>query len=82
MSSVESAIAEALRPVIRQELDAIRQELAQMRAQRADELLSVADAAKRLNVSRRTIQRMIRSGEIPSVRVGGTRRVRLAGVIP
>jgi excisionase family DNA binding protein len=36
-------------------------------------LLSVAEVAERLGVSRRTVQRKIRDGTIPSYQLGGKR---------
>ena len=39
-------------------------------------LLTLAEAANILQVSTRTLQRMIRSGELPAFKVGGQWRVR------
>jgi excisionase family DNA binding protein len=53
-------------------------------ARRRHELVSVAEAARQLGVSLSTVWRRIRRGVLPSVRVGGRRRVPLAdlGVVP
>lgn len=64
------------------ELRRVRVELAALRADHEAELVSPTEAARRLGVSVRSIQRRIRAGELPSVRVGGSRRVRLDGVVP
>lgn len=39
--------------------------------------LTVDDVARRLNVSKSTIERRVRSGEIPSVKIGRLRRIRI-----
>ncbi len=44
----------------------------------AQELLTVAEVAAQLRVSTMTIYRLIRSGELPAVRVGRNYRVRAA----
>lgn len=38
-------------------------------------LLTVADAAKRLSLSRSTVYELIRRGDLASIRVGGARRI-------
>jgi excisionase family DNA binding protein len=38
-------------------------------------LVDVKEAAKRLSVSRRTVQSLLYSGQLPSVRVGRCRRI-------
>ncbi len=40
------------------------------------QLLTLSEAADLLQVSTRTLQRMIRSGELPALKVGGQWRVR------
>lgn len=42
------------------------------------ELLTAAEVASRLRVSTMTVYRLIRSGELPAVRVGRNYRVRAA----
>lgn len=37
-----------------------------------------ADAARRLGVSKRTVERLVAAGSLPSVDVGGVRRIRVA----
>jgi excisionase family DNA binding protein len=41
----------------------------------ATQLLTVADAATRLNVSRSKLYELLADGELPSVRIGRTRRI-------
>lgn len=41
-----------------------------------DELLTVAEVAETLRVSTMTVYRLVRSGEIPAVRVGRNYRIR------
>lgn len=46
-------------------------------AVRADEeLIEVAEAARRLSVGKSTVYRLIRKGELPSYRIGRLRRIR------
>lgn len=40
------------------------------------ELLTLAEVARRLNVHRGTVARWAREGEIPSLKIGGTVRIR------
>lgn len=44
-------------------------------------LLSVVDAAALLGVSRSTVNRLIAAGELPSVRLNGSRRIRRDALI-
>ena len=44
-------------------------------------LLTLSEAANLLQVSTRTLQRMIRSGELPAFKVGGQWRLREAQLI-
>jgi excisionase family DNA binding protein len=73
---------EDLEQLVRRAVEPLRQEIAQLRAERQAEVISMAEAARRLGVSARTVQRMVARGELPSVKVGAARRVRLDGVIP
>jgi len=41
----------------------------------ASQLVSVADAARFLSVSTRTVRRLITKGDIPIVRIGGSVRI-------
>ena len=40
-----------------------------------DRMVTIAQAARRLGLSERTVERRVRSGEIPSVKIGGSRRI-------
>lgn len=42
------------------------------------QLLRIRDVARYLNVSESTVWRWVRSGKLPSVRLGGVRRIRRA----
>lgn len=41
-------------------------------------LLSAAEVAERLNIGTRTVWKMLKAGDIPSIKVGQLRRVRPA----
>jgi excisionase family DNA binding protein len=44
-------------------------------------LLAIPEAAERLSLSRATVQRLVASGVLPSVKVGKARRVALADLV-
>jgi excisionase family DNA binding protein len=68
------------------DLDALKREItesvvAALRAERDERpLLSPKDVATRLGISDRTARSMIESGALPSVKVGGLRRVEAGAV--
>jgi excisionase family DNA binding protein len=73
--SFEETIAEVVRRVVREELAAANLGSA------ADEAVTLAEAAPRLKVSIRTLQRWIKSGDIHAVKIGGAVRVPVAEVL-
>jgi excisionase family DNA binding protein len=64
---VAAAVGRALEPV--------RAELARLREERAAEPLTMREAAKRLGVSLRTVERRVAAGEFRVVRTGRAVRV-------
>ena len=72
-TTVRQAVAEAVEP--------LRRELAQLRAERQAEVLTISEAAQRMKCSNRTIRRKLKAGEIEAVGEGRSRRVRLASAI-
>lgn len=74
-------LTDDLAPVMA-ELRAIRAELEALRADHQAEVVTEREAARRLGLSLRTVQRRVATGELASVKVGASRRVRLAGTIP
>lgn len=79
--TLEQTLAAAVEQAVRRAVEPLRQELERLRAEQHAEAVSVPDAARRLGVSTRTIQRMIRRGELPSIRVGGARRVHISSLL-
>ena len=69
---------EQLRQIIREELDRLRPESA---AATEDDLVTERQACERLGVSRRTVQRMVARGEIPSIKCGRARRLQISGLL-
>jgi excisionase family DNA binding protein len=69
---LEATIAKALEPVLR--------EVAHLKRDRADELLSIAEAARLLRVSPRSVQRWLRAGLLPGIPAGRTHRIRRAAL--
>jgi excisionase family DNA binding protein len=79
-ASLESMIAEAVAARLQPQLDALRAEVAQLRGC-APELVPLPEAARRLGVDLRTVQRWAKDGSIEVEQVGGVRLIRLpAGV--
>jgi excisionase family DNA binding protein len=73
---LEAAVARAVEP--------LRREVAQLRAELEAEvrLVTIAEAARTLGVSVRTVKRRLKAGELPSVGSGIGRRVDLSRVLP
>jgi excisionase family DNA binding protein len=81
--TVAQAMAEAVRKVVREEVAPLRRQLEELRDQKRppETAVNVKEAARRMSVSPRTIQRMLRSGELQSIPVGRARRVLVASLI-
>jgi excisionase family DNA binding protein len=77
----EEIIAAHLTP-LRAEVARLADEVRQLRRAMPPLLVTQREAAKTLGVSLSTIQRKVKSGEVPSVRVGKSVRVDLAAVRP
>lgn len=74
LEDIEAALDRRLEP--------LRLELARIRAERAQEGVTKAEAARRLHVSTRTIERRMADGTLPSVGVGAARRVVMSALLP
>lgn len=62
-------LAEQLK-AIRRRIEEVREEVGRLRTERdPDRLLDLGEAADLLNVSRRTVETLIHSGELPSVKI-------------
>jgi len=81
--TVAQVMAEAVRKVVREEVAPLRRQLEELRDEKRppETAVTVKEAARRMSVSSRTIQRMLRSGELQSVPVGRARRVLVASLI-
>lgn len=69
---LEATIARALEPVLK--------EVARLKQQREDELLSISEVAGMLRVSPRSVQRWVRAGLLPAIPAGRTHRIRRAAL--
>jgi len=69
---LEATIARVLEPVLR--------EVALLKHERAEELLSIAEVARMLRVSSRSVQRWVRAGLLPAIPAGRTHRIRRAAL--
>ena len=79
--SIEEALLQAVAAAVRAEVEPLRAELAALRAERAEEGVSIDEAARRLNLSSRTVRRRLKDGTLSAVQIGGVRRVLLSGVL-
>lgn len=73
-ATVEAAVARAVEP-LRREVAALR------RAQDAG-AMTVNEAARRLGVSPRTVQRQVAAGRLPAIRLGRSVRIPADAVVP
>lgn len=68
-------------PSVLQKIDDILLGKSSIRSQEKDtRLVEITEAAKRLNVSRPTIYRLLKAGKLKSVELCGTQRVKLQSV--
>lgn len=79
--SLEETIALAVKQAVREAVAPLTEELQRLRASQEEEGVTLDDAARRLKVSRRTVQRWIKSGDLPGVKVGNAIRVKLSDVL-
>jgi excisionase family DNA binding protein len=84
MGALELAIAEAVRGVVAEAVEPLRLEVARLRGElaAAPRLVTTEEAVATLGVSRSTVQRMVKTGLIPSSRVNGARRLDISGHLP
>lgn len=77
-------LEEALDRAVGRAVEPLRRELEQLRRGLATETMLVTqrEAAARLGIGLRTIQRMVAAGEIPSTVVRGRRRLDISGHLP
>jgi excisionase family DNA binding protein len=73
-------LGEDILSALRAEIDRLRQVERQPEDHDEQILLTPERAAKRLDLSRRTIYELMNSGELPSVRVGRARRLTNEGL--
>ncbi len=73
LDDVRAAVAEAVKPLL--------DELARLRADHQEQGVSLAEAAERLRVSKRTIQRMVKAGKLPAIPGVYPTRILLSAVL-
>lgn len=81
MSAYEDILAATVRQAVAEAVEPLRREIAALRTDK-DGAVTIAEAARRLNLSPRTISRHIARGEIQTILVGRSRRVVLASLQP
>jgi len=75
--SLDFAILDAVRRVIREEVEPLRRQVEQLQARYREEAVPIDEAAERLRVSPKTVRRRIADGSLPAVRIGGVWRVQV-----
>jgi excisionase family DNA binding protein len=75
--STDTKFADRLAERITEQL---RGEIQQLASPQEPDLLTTEQAAERLNISKRTTETLIHSGELPSVKVRGCRRIPTAAL--
>lgn len=78
--SLEEQIAQAVEAAVGRAVEPLRVELARIRQHRAEQdeaPVTMREAARRLGVSLRTVERRVACGDLESVQTGRARRVRL-----
>jgi len=79
--SVSVLTEEQLRELLGRAVEPLLREIAELKAAQRAEAVTIAEAARRLSVSTRTIQRRVRDGSLPSILVGHSRRIPLASLL-
>ncbi len=67
--------------LMRRAVEPLREEIERLRSRMDEETLSVAEAARRLHTSPRSVQRSIKSGDLPAVKVGRAFRIPVSEVL-
>lgn len=77
MAAMAVLTEEQLEQLLARAVAPLRAELERMRGHQAGDLVTLPEAARRLGVSPRTVQRWAKQGQLEVIRVGASRRVRL-----
>lgn len=80
--TLEATLAELVKQAVSEAVAPLKDEIARLRCAQEEEGISIEEAAQRLHVSRRTIERRVKSGDLPSVKMGGSVRIPLSAVLP
>jgi excisionase family DNA binding protein len=67
--------------LVQRAVEPLREEIERLRARLDEETLSVAEAARRLHTTPRSVQRSIKAGDLPAVKVGRAFRIPLSEVL-
>lgn len=79
--SLEETIATLVEQAVSRAMAPVAEELQRLRAEKEEAGVSYEEAAQRLGVSKKTIQRKVRSGELPTVPGIHPPRVLLSAVL-
>ncbi|MFL5303056.1 MAG: excisionase family DNA-binding protein [Anaeromyxobacteraceae bacterium] len=80
--AVEIPTVTEIRAIVREAVEPLRDEIARLRAVLDDDTVSLAEAARKLGSTTRTLQRRIKRGELAAVKGGRGFRVRRGDLVP
>ncbi len=76
MAALDLPTAEDVRRIVRDELERVLADLRAVAAPAGDPQITIPEAARRLGVTTRAVQRWLKDGRLELVPVGGVRMVR------
>jgi excisionase family DNA binding protein len=83
MNRIVVVTAEELEALVERVVErVVQREVAKLRGEDLPEGVTMAEAARRLHLSTATVQRRVSDGTLPSMKVGGARRVLIDTILP
>ncbi len=82
MNEIGRLLEEVIEQKVEEAVAPLRAEVARLRAGAGDGMLRQDEAAERLGVDRRTVQRWLKDGRLEAVQAGGVRMVRWPPHVP
>ena len=82
MPGIEDTIAVVVEAAVRRAVAPHEAEIAKLRGESDADGVTIPEAARRLSLSQRTVERRVRDGTLPSIKVGRARRVKMGTIFP
>lgn len=73
---------EQLRQVVAEAVEPLRRQLVEIQRAQEGAAMTISEAARRLGVSPRTVQRQVAAGRLPAIRLGRSVRIPADAVVP